>query len=169
MTSRFSTRRGRPKTVPKPQIDHGTPELAFKRAHGDTTEAIDLCLQRRIITPAHHRSALHLRWLYTIRFGAPSISALDISRSTGAAIITEDDPTWRQAREQNYNEAVTLLKKHDAYDVVMQCCIYNERPIFLRHSATTQSFNNAELRLTIQHTIDTFLSGLSALTHAWKR
>ena len=70
----FSTRRGRP---PRPRLDdndNGTPELQFKRALGVTREPIDLCLERNLITPDHHWCSLHLRWLYTLRYGAPAIT-----------------------------------------------------------------------------------------------
>lgn len=169
MTSRFSTKRGRPKSAPKPQTDHGTPELILKRACGETSEAIDLCLQRHIITADQHRSGLHLRWLYTIRYGAPNISALDMTRGAGNHIPLEDDPNWRRAREDDYAQAVTILKSRKLYEPVMQVCIYDERPIFLRRDITARAFDDRALLSRIEREIEELNDGLDLLVQLWKK
>lgn len=133
--TRLPSRRGRPKSTPRPTTDLGTPELIFKRAHGDTTEAIDLCLERGIITQAQHRAGLHLRWLYTLRYGAPNISAMDLTRVNGITLAQEMDVTFRQAREAEFDEAVATLRNARAYNIVMAVCMYDERPTHLQREA----------------------------------
>ncbi len=125
--TRLATRRGRPKSAPLPTHDLGTPELIFKRAHSETSEAIDLCLERGLITPAQHRAGMHFRWLYTLRYGAPGVTAVDLTRINGFALAQEADPHFRQAREAEFDEAVTILQHARAYAIVMAICVYNER------------------------------------------
>lgn len=169
MTSRFSTKRGRPKSAPNRKTDHGTPELILKRACGETSEAIDLCLQRRIIGADQHRAGMHLRWLYTIRYGAPNISALDMTRGAGMHITVEDDPNWRRAREDDYAQAINLLKNRNRYEPVMQLCVYDERPAFLRRNMTTCAFDDRALHARIEREIDILTDGLDLLVELWKK
>lgn len=136
--TRLATRRGRPKSSPRPEMDLGTPELIFKRAHGDTSEAIDLCLERGIISQVQHRAGLHLRWLYTLRYGAPGISAMDLTRINGSTLAQEMEASFRSAREAEFDEAVAALGNARAYAVVMAVCIYDERPKPSQHHALQQ-------------------------------
>lgn len=104
----------------------------MKRLMGETMEALDLCLERRLISPQQHWCGIHLRWLYTLRHGAPGVRTLDPTH-LGGCEIKNDDPTWRAARELEYNEALNLLAKSGHALLVMNLCIYNERPAFLKH------------------------------------
>lgn len=106
--NRFSTRRGRPRT-PRITQDTGTPELRQKHAAGATSETIDLCLRHHLITEAQHRAALHFRWLYTLRFGAPSVQALDLTSPRERA-APQEDTAWLQARQQEYRHAAQALE-----------------------------------------------------------
>ena len=85
----FPRRRGRPKSVHH-GIDRGTPELAQKRLRGETTETLDLCLERGLITPQQHWCGIHLRWLYTLRYGAPGVRSIDPTHTKGIEIKTDD-------------------------------------------------------------------------------
>ncbi len=132
----FSRRRGRPKTN-RPSIDTGTPETVMKRLLGVTTEALDLCLQRNIITEKQHWCGIHLRWLYTLRHGVPSVRATDLSYIGGYEQKSSEyeDPLWRAAREKEYNTAVSLLNQSGYALLVINLCIYNEYPKSLQYSA----------------------------------
>lgn len=85
----FPRRRGRPRTAHKGR-DLDTPELAQKRRTGETTETLDLCLERGIITHRQHWSGIHLRWLYTLRYGAPGIRAVDPAHVRGLDLKLDD-------------------------------------------------------------------------------
>jgi hypothetical protein len=125
----FPRRRGRPKSAPRGH-DGGTPELAQKRRMGATTETLDLCLQRGIISEGQHWCGIHLRWLYTLRHGAPGVRAVDPTH-LGGLELKSDDPQWRAAREQEYREAIRGLMLRGHVPLIMNTCIYNERPAFL--------------------------------------
>lgn len=125
-------RRGRPRQE-RPTHDHGTPELALKRALSLTSEALDLCLDRRIITPEQHWCGIHLRWLYTLRFGAPGVRAVDTTH-LGGIDIKNDDPKWRSARESEYHEALQWLGERRAR-LLLGLTVYNERPKLLHRPA----------------------------------
>lgn len=160
---RFPQRRGRPRKA-LPRHDTGTPELVMKRLQNLTIEPIDLCLERNIITPAQHRCGIHLRWLYTIRYGVPNVRAIDPAHFGGME-LKEDDPAWRAAREQEFAEAVCLLRKRKVVALVMDVCVYNDRPDFL-HPTLLFSPKKAQ---KINRQILTLNEGLTILVDLWQR
>jgi len=122
----FPNKRGRPKAV-REEHDLGTPELQAKRGRSETAEPLDVLLAREIITAEQHWCGIHLRWLYTLRYGAPHIGAMDITRASGMD-VHNDDPEWRAAREEEYHQAVrSLIEKYYA-PALSRLCIYNEPP-----------------------------------------
>lgn len=122
----FSTRRGRPRKDPLiEKTDLGTPELRQKRQLSLTTEAIDLLLQKDIITHDQHWCGLHFRWLYTLRYGAPSVQSLDPASINGMIhprIYTE----WQEEREQEWKAALEILTRYGCLPAVRDCCIHND-------------------------------------------
>ena len=158
----FPRKRGRPRSS-RPRIDTGTPELVIKRLIGDTAEALDLCLERNIITPEQHWCGVHLRWLYTLRYGAPGVRAIDPTH-LGGQENKLDDPEWRMAREQEYTEAMKLLYANNIALPIINICIYNDRPHFLNIHApvTTKSLSAAE------RSINTLCTGLDILSDLWR-
>lgn len=164
----FTTQRGRPRK-PVLHTDLGTPELRLKHALRLTAEPIDLCLEKRLITEDQHWSGLHLRWLYTLRYGAPNLSTYYGDRDTPARGDTEDDPAWRTMREREYHEATTHLKRYRRYECVMRLAIHNERPAFLdahlmakarAHHALAQQMSRVHAELS---------EGLDILATLWRR
>ncbi len=162
---RFPKKRGRPR-LNKPQHDTGTPELVMKRLKQETAEALDLCLERGLITPEQHWYGVHLRWLYTLRYGAPGVRAIDPTHFGGREIKT-DDPTWRAAREAEYNEAIIKLSDVGLAMPLLEVCVYNERPKFLRwHESVRLTERQAEEHL---RAIDKICDGLDLLAKLWRR
>lgn len=164
----FSTRRGRP-PKPKPTKDHGTPELQAKRSHGLTTEAIDLCLERRLISPSQHWCGLHLRWLYTIRYGAPSLSSHWWQLLCEQHGPREETQGWRKAREEEYTEAREHLRKHRCYDAVMRICVYDETPCFLRPDVLQRALASPPLVERIDQERRALCAGLEQLQALWQQ
>ena len=110
--------------------DTGPPELVMKRLRNETAEMLDICLERGIITLQQHWCGIHLRWLYTLRYGAPGLRAVDPTH-LGGLDIKPDAPDWRSAREREFNDAMEKLRQHGSASLIINLCIYNERPIFL--------------------------------------
>ncbi|MFM9889754.1 MAG: hypothetical protein ACKVOE_03785 [Rickettsiales bacterium] len=162
----FTTRRGRPAKSPETH-DYGTPELRFKHAHGLTAEPIDVCLERDLISRAQHRSGLHLRWLYTLRYGAPSLTTryADASCRDGPA----DDGQWRSLREREYHEASRLLKAHRCYEPVMRLAVFNETPSFLSVGLRARCWEDARIAAQINHAHQQLTQGLELLTTLWRK
>lgn len=159
-----SGKRGRPRTARK-DPDLGTPELILKRKLGQTTETLDYCLERHIITAEQHWCGIHLRWLYTLRHGAPGIKALNPAHLRNSAPIRADDVSWRQAREQEYLEAITALSQSGDIAIVVNISVYNERPSWLDNPAklsAKQAAQNAAMRSRL-HT------GLNTLVKLWRK
>lgn len=163
----FTTRRGRPpRPIPHGQ-DLGTPELCFKRAHGLTDEPIDRLLHRGIISPQQHWCGLHLRWLYTLRYGAPSLTT-HYHDTTHRLPTGEDDPAWRALREREYSEAARALKAANRYEPVMRLCVYNELPAFLNTRLQEQAFTRPDLAAALTQRHQLLLEGLKMLETLWR-
>ena len=160
----FSRRRGRPKNN-RPQIDTGTPETVMKRLLGVTTEALDLCLEREIITKKQHWCGIHLRWLYTLRYGIPNVRATDLSFIGNHEYQSSEseDPLWRSAREKEYNAAIDMLTKSGHALLVMNLCIYNDRPKFLDFASNTSQKNTKNIK-----NAKILREGLDILAILWK-
>jgi hypothetical protein len=158
----FSSKRGRPRSN-RPQIDTGTPETVMKRLLGVTTEALDLCLQHGIITEKQHWCGIHLRWLYTLRHGIPSIRANDLSYigGVGARSSEYDSPDWRAAREKEYSVAVNSLTQGGCAILIMNLCIYNELPKSFSFFGKNNAKDSAETAISIR-------KGLDILKTLWK-
>jgi len=163
----FSTRRGRP---PRPRLDGndaGTPELQFKRALGVTREPIDLCLERKLITPDQHWCSLHLRWLYTLRYGAPIVTTRYVDKDSQYA-MDEDKLQWRALREKEYHAAVIQLQRARRYEPVMRVSVFNETPAFLSATLMRRAWGEPTLALALERSHRVFLHGLDILVGEWK-
>jgi hypothetical protein len=139
-----SSRRGRPK-LNRPLQDLGTPESREKNAQGLTEEPIDMCLKNRYITESQHSAGIRFRWLYTVRFGLPTVQAVDTSSLKGRDLSAKDD-VWQEAREKEYKKAIECLKKRGCLPIVEQVCIYNIAPHFLRAKKPALALDSAELK-----------------------
>jgi hypothetical protein len=122
----LSTKRGRPKLPRLPMNDTGTPELVMKRLRSETTEMLDMMLERSIIDVEQHWCGTHLRWLYTLRFGAPGVRAID-PLYMGGVDLEADDPHWRELREAEYAAALSMLG-HRLANIVLAVAVHNEKP-----------------------------------------
>lgn len=158
----FSRRRGRPKSQ-RPAVDTGTPETVMKRLLGVTSEALDLCLERKVINQKQHWCGMHLRWLYTLRHGVPGVRAINPSHIDGYEVKYED-PVWRAAREKEYVTAINMLSKTGYAALMLNLCVYNERPKFLRDFKDFQPAGDAEIAKNIANIHDAF----DILTNLWK-
>lgn len=159
----FTNKRGRPKTANIGK-DTGTPETVMKRALGLTSEALDLCLERGIINAQQHWCGIHLRWLYTLRYGVPSVRAVDPSHF-GDGEPKIDDQDWKMAREQEYNEAITLLTRTGNALLLLNLCVYNERPKYLNF--TPQEIKTMQPYIT--DSVARLRDGLDTLAMLWKK
>jgi len=164
----FTTRRGRPPRAPADATDAGTPELRFKHAHGLTAEPIDLCLARGVLTHTQHWCGLHLRWLYTVRYGAPNLTTR-YDTEPSSAPRANDDPNWRRQREAEYIEAAALLRTRLHYEPVMRLCIHNELPGFMSPHLQQQAWNSPALLARLSHARTHLTDGLDQLAEHWKR
>lgn len=154
--------RGRPKKPIPSGTDYGTPELAMKRAHGATAETLDLCLERGLITPPQHWCGIHLRWLFTLRHGAPSLRSLNPTH-LGGHTPKMDDPEWRASREQEYRDAMHALALSGQVTLLMNVCVYNERPSFLTPAKSREEARRAHQNLA------GLGNGLDILAQLWGR
>lgn len=159
----FRSRRGRPKSE-RPRVDLGTPELQQKRALHTTDEALDLCLARGLITQEQHWCGIHFRWLYTLRYGAPGVRAVDPAHYGGRDIAMEN-PQWRKEREIEYRDAVEQLQKTGKVAAILQLCVFNQRPDFMNRL----DFKHMPSLSEREHLLVQFQEGLDALVQLWCR
>ena len=161
----FSTQRGRPRTVTTGP-DFGTPELRLKHALRMTAEPIDLCLEKGIITQQQHWCALHLRWLYTLRYGAPSLTG-NYGDQRYAGMAVEKDPQWERLRSHEYQQAIHALKTRGYYEAVMRISIFNELPAFLNHTLIQRARTHTVLFQQLHHAQHLLHQGLDTLRIQW--
>ncbi len=151
-------KRGRPRTV-RPMRDSGTAELIMKRLNSETTEALDLCLERGIIDQSQHWCGVHLRWLYTLRFGAPGVRAVDPAHLGGMETKPHDEK-WASSREEEYQSALAHLSRSGHAALVMNICIFNEKPAFLLKPANLHASKVIKMA-------ENFTEGLDILKSIW--
>lgn len=157
-------KRGRPR-LERPHVDLGTPELIMKRAAGLTEESLDHCHRRGIITDEQHWCGIHLRWLYTLRYGAPSVQAIDWLSISCAPTLT-DDPDWRVAREQEYHEAILQLQQERLDKLMLDIIVFNHPVVQMHPDALAQSLS---FSLRNESTLLHFQRGLDMLAALWCR
>lgn len=160
---RLANKRGRPKSKIYDSSDLGTPELIYKKITQSTKEPLDLYLEHSIITPNQHWCGIHLRWLYTLRYGIPGISAVDTTHLGGRETKT-DDTQWREAREKEYLEAVEDLKTFGLSRITLAVCVHNE-PL-----AGTTCLRRVHETKTNRQAADEFfhlIAGLGLLSKRW--
>jgi hypothetical protein len=163
----FSTRRGRPKKTIV-EKDVGTVELRRKRAKMETSEPLDICLQKGILTEQQHWCGIHLRWLYTLRYGAPIVSCRDI-RDHYQPAMRNDDPHWRAQREYEYREAIALLQQYKTYEDVMNLTIFHELPIFLNPMLTKRALEVTAIHEQLCYAHTQLINGFQCLESLWCR
>ncbi len=160
----FSRKRGRP-ALQKIQDDKGTNELQRKKSLGITTEPLDLCLKKGLICDEEHNAGIRLRWLYTLRFGAPDINAYSFEHR-GKSCVQSDNDEWMHSRQLEYNNALTTLDRIGAKTIVMNICVFNQRPAFL----LPYSMDITSMEAKSRHVKFTrFKEGLEALAKAGRR
>ncbi len=168
-------RRGRPKSTHRPQPSHerswrdpGTPEMIAKRACHITSEALDLCLERSLITAEQHWCGVHLRWLYTLRFGAPGIRALDTTHLGGKDLQPEHQD-WRSAREAEYHEALKTLGP-GLSGALLSLTVYNIAPLSLQSPQAGRTLRQAAAWATrARLEMETLRNGFTQLVTLWCR
>lgn len=121
----FSSKRGRPRKVVSGKLgnDLGTEQLQAKRRSNATIEVFDLLLQKSILSEDEHRAGMHLRWLFTLKNGAPNISAARLDDCYGRDIRPESED-WRESREGEYDAALEALKGTRTMREVMDTAVY---------------------------------------------
>lgn len=162
----FTSKRGRPRAYHQ-ETDSGTPELQLKKAFGVTEEPLDLCLQRGIITPGQHRAGMHLRWLHTLRYGAPVITTRYETILPQNTTNTHDE-TWQCFREMDFHEAVNLLKQAHLYEPILRLCVYHIPPSFLDKKKLCAATNKPLLISQIEEEKHSIIRGLDLLKAQWK-
>lgn len=163
----FSQRRGRPPVPKSDGPDLGTPELCFKRAHGFTLEPIDHLLEQGLIQANHHWCGLHLRWLYTVRYGAPVITTRYESDSQPST-APQADLEWQSMREREYMLAVGLLKQANRFEPVMRLSVFNEQPAFVNPTLQKRAWSEPALANQLNRQHQLLLEGLTLLSSHWR-
>ncbi len=149
-------RRGRPKSAAR-QI--ATPELLQKHSSGITREAIDVILEKKLITESEHWCAVHFRWLYGLCYGIPSTSAVDLSDYAPGRNCEAEDEIWRENREREMKQAFLVVKSVKAEREIMRIAVHNIPPLCLKA--------RPDYTLTAGYELDKLRLGLSALEKIW--
>lgn len=159
----FSRRRGRPKKVSE-GIDKGTAELRAKRNQNITTEPLDLCLNRGLITTEQHNAGIRFRWLYTLKFGAPTISSYSPD-DTGGHSCKYEDTSWIARKQAEYNLIIQTIEKNKTRKTVMDICIFSLMPDFLNNKLAYLSGRN----ISSEKELNLLINGLDSINNLRKK
>jgi hypothetical protein len=108
-----------------------------------------------------------LRWLYTLRYGAPSLTTRYFREDTTAMQTTCEE--WRSAREQEYLLATRLLAAQRYDSAVLRLTVYNELPAFLNPALQRQGWHQPALALRLDTLRQQLHDGLELLVRHWDR
>lgn len=111
--------------------DKGTKELQKKRALHVTIEPLDLVLKNEIITASQHKIGMRFRWLYTLKFGLPTLQSKAFYELEGGLIKKSHDDEWLYDKEKEYISIVNFLKTMRLENLIAGICIHHVAPIFL--------------------------------------
>lgn len=142
----FTSKRGRPK-IQREDKDCATKELTDKHQKGLTLEALDLVLYKGLISELEHKSGIHLRWLYSLRFGMFHLRAYNFDHKRSRHISNYDDE-WLKNREEEYEQAVKLMCEAKTFNIVFDVCVFGYFPGFLHShnsAATLKSLKSRSL------------------------
>lgn len=131
----MNRKRGRPR-LDRPKYDFGTPELIKKRmtiAPDDPTRStnpIDACAARGIISDEAHSAAIYFRALRKIVFGKAIPPAIDLNAVSSNGNPDEPD---RGDAETKYREACAAMKcqSRPAFDAVENLVVHERWPEWL--------------------------------------
>lgn len=99
---------------------------------GVTVESLDFYRQRRWVTAEQHWAGVYYRWLYTVCFGLSGAqndyTGLISGRPSADMAFHPkyQDQAWRDARQREYNDIVTLLRKRHVKVAVNDVCLFDK-------------------------------------------
>ena len=108
-------------------------------------DPLDICLDKGLVDSFEHSAGLRLRWLYSLLFGSPIISAYDPTDQGGAFLPSHNSENWLISRKKEYFNIVTELKDIGAFGVISDICIYHQMPSFLLSNNDYLYYNDFEL------------------------
>ena len=156
----FSNRRGRPK-IKQSSIDLGTPELIHKRLLHATSEPLDACLGKHLITSEQHQCGIRFRWLHSLRYGAHNYRTVDPTKLGGRELRYEC-ANWRAKQEAIYNQSAQILHKQQLLQPLIRLSIDNIWPDFLLHME-----RGMPLKTHSKQHLAQIRNGLDILTAHW--
>ena len=160
----FSRQRGRPKRTTPIGKDKGTAELQFKRALNLTMEPLDLCFSKGLITDEQRNAGSRFRWLYTLKFGAPTVSAYDPGHPGGKACKHEDSK-WLANRHAEYNHIIQELERNKCRKITTDTCILEQMPSFL----TSPAIRLKRTKTTAYKELNRLIYGLDLISGFFKK
>lgn len=146
----FRARRGRPRTKP-PAIDKGTPELNAKRTAGCTDEVLDTLYKQHFISESELRLALNFRHLYILRFGHPTVQALDMQRIRHRSVTQAETSLWQQQKNEAYRTIADCLHKEKVLATLLRVAVFDDPSILRQSSAIRADFLRALRILATTH------------------
>ena len=88
------------------------------------SEPLDIYLKKNIISAEEHQCGIRLRWLYTLRYGAPSLQT-KLSQHQGYGLRHRNEK-WLMEKQRKYRLIVGELQKFDLAGLVIGVCVFNE-------------------------------------------
>ena len=157
-------KRGRPKS--RLAIDLGTTELRQKRSLDLTTEPLDLCMKRNLITESQYKAALKFRWLFSMCYGHLKLKSYDPSAPIGRSLVEQGDQTLRYCHT-TYHDVISQLQLISAEKIVSNICIHHHIPSFLKHNTRALELGPIMMRKVCE--FEKFKEGIELVEQHIKR
>lgn len=117
---RFSRKRGRPRSSLKDSNDRGTPEFLMKQAAGLTADILDILHRAGKIDEGELHEALKFRRLYFIRYGNPSLQAMNLAEDASSSGTARE----RDVEEAEYRLIIATLREGELLKTLIDVVIF---------------------------------------------
>ena len=112
----------------RPRLSQNSPakfsNLPAKEKIIVTSEPLDIYFKDKIISEDEHQSGMRLRWLYTLRYGAPTLQTKLIQQQGFESKY--NDEKWLVNKQQQYRFILGELQKSKVAKIVLGVCVFNE-------------------------------------------
>jgi hypothetical protein len=115
-------KRGRPKSCKNSSAIFGN--VSAKKKIIVSLEPLDVYFKNKIISEDEHQSGMRLRWLYTLRYGAPTLQTKLLQQQGFESKYNDEE--WLMKKQQQYRFIIGELQKSDLAKIVLGVCVFNE-------------------------------------------
>jgi hypothetical protein len=110
-----------------------TKELKAKHKEGITLAPLDIALRKNIITSEMYQAANYFIYLYSLKFGSSHLKRkISPVYNFDEFYAPSPNESWLEKHNSIFNDIIVMLTQLDCYKLVLNICVYEQFPIFLK-------------------------------------